>query len=94
MKILYVASEAGPFVRTGGLGDVAGALPKDLNALGNDVRVVIPFYKEEIKEEYRNNLKYIGSTYVDLSWRRQYCGVFQGVVDGVIYYLIDNEYYF
>ena len=50
MKILYVASEAGPFVRTGGLGDVAGALPKDLNALGNDVRVVIPFYKEEIKE--------------------------------------------
>ena len=94
MKILYVASEAGPFIRTGGLGDVAGALPKDLNALGNDTRVVIPFYKEEIKEEYRNNLKYIGSTYVDLSWRRQYCGVFQGVIDGVIYYLIDNEYYF
>ena len=94
MKILYVASEAGPFIRTGGLGDVAGALPKDLNALGNDTRVIIPFYKEEIKEAYRNTLKYIGSTYVDLGWRRQYAGVFTAVVDGVIYYLIDNEYYF
>ena len=94
MKILYVASEAGPFIRTGGLGDVAGALPKELNALGNDTRVIIPFYKEEIKEAYRNTLKYIGSTYVDLGWRRQYAGVFTAVVDGVIYYLIDNEYYF
>lgn len=50
MKILFVASEAMPFVRSGGLGDVAGALPKALNAQGHDCRVIIPFYKEEIKE--------------------------------------------
>ena len=94
MKILFVTSEAGPFVRTGGLGDVAGALPKELSNLGNDTRVILPFYKEEIKDEYKNNLRFVGSTFVDLSWRRQYCGVFEASLDGVTYYFIDNEYYF
>ncbi len=94
MKILYVASEAMPFVRSGGLGDVAGALPKALNALGHDCRVIIPFYKEEIKETYRDSFKFVASTFVDLSWRRQYCGVYEAVYDGVTYYFVDNEYYF
>ncbi len=94
MKILFVASEAGPFVRSGGLGDVAGALPKALNKLGNDCRVIIPFYKTEIKRDFSDKFRYIASTYVDLSWRKQYCGVYEATYDGVTYYFIDNEYYF
>ena len=58
MKILYVASEAAPFVRSGGLGDVAGALPKALAKQKNDVRVIIPFYKEEIRDELQSTFKY------------------------------------
>lgn len=94
MKILFVASEAAPFVRSGGLGDVAGALPKAFNKAGNDCRVILPFYKDEIKADFQNSFRYVASTYVDLSWRRQYCGVFEATYDGVTYYLIDNEYYF
>ena len=94
MKILFVASEAGPFARTGGLGDVAAALPKAFKALGHDVRVVIPYYKQIIPSQYQNLMSYEGSTFVDLSWRRQYCGVFKAVYDGITYYFIDNEYYF
>lgn len=94
MKILFVASEAMPFVRSGGLGDVAGALPKALNAQGHDCRVIIPFYKEEIKETYRDTVRFVASTFVDLSWRRQYCGVYEAAYDGVTYYFVDNEYYF
>ncbi len=94
MKILFVASEAAPFVRSGGLGDVAGALPKALNELGHDCRVILPFYKEEIKAEFQHNLRFVASTYVDLSWRRQYCGLYEAVYDGVTFYFVDNEYYF
>ncbi len=94
MKILFVASEAMPFVRSGGLGDVAGALPKALNAQGHDCRVIIPFYKEEIREEFRDTFKFVASTFVDLSWRRQYCGVFEAKYEGVTYYFVDNEFYF
>ncbi|MEG2273777.1 MAG: glycogen synthase GlgA [Clostridia bacterium] len=94
MKILFVASEAAPFVRSGGLGDVAGALPKSLNKLGNDTRVIIPFYKDEMKDSFKDGLRFLGSTFVDLSWRRQYCGVYEAQFDGVTYYFIDNEYYF
>ena len=94
MKILYVASEAAPFVRSGGLGDVAGALPKALAQQKNDVRVIIPFYKEEIRDEFQSTFKYVGATFVDLSWRRQYAGVYETQQDGVKYYFIDNEYYF
>ncbi|MEG1613501.1 MAG: glycogen synthase GlgA [Clostridia bacterium] len=93
MKILFTVSEASPFIRTGGLGDVAGALPKALADLGNDCRVVMPLY-EEIPTEYRQTMRFLGSTFVDLSWRRQYCGVFEYTIDNVIYYFIDNEYYF
>ena len=93
MKILYVASEARPFVKTGGLGDVMGALPKTVASMKNDCRVIIPLY-EEIPQEYRQTMRFVGSTYVDLSWRRQYLGVFEYTVDNVVYYFIDNEYYF
>lgn len=94
MKILFVTSEAAPFVRTGGLGDVAGALPKAFKKLGHDARVILPFYKEEIKDTFKNNFRFIGSTFVDLSWRRQYVGVYEAIYDGITYYFVDNEFYF
>lgn len=94
MKILFVASEASPFVRSGGLGDVAGALPKALNELGHDCRVIIPFYKDEIRDAFQHTFRFKASTFVDLSWRRQYCGVYETSYNGVTYYFIDNEYYF
>ncbi len=94
MKILFVASEAAPFVRSGGLGDVAGALPKALNGLGHDCRVILPLYKEEIDPEYQHTFRFLASTYVDLSWRRQYVGLYEATYEGVTYYFVDNEYYF
>lgn len=93
MKVLFVASEAHPFIKTGGLGDVMGALPKSLVKLGVDVRVVIPKYKG-IKEELKQKLQFIKWFTVSVGWRNQYCGVFQYQYKGVIYYFIDNEYYF
>jgi glycogen/starch synthases, ADP-glucose type len=93
MKILYTASEAAPFIRTGGLGDVMGALPAAVAELGNECRVVLPLY-EEIPAEFRQTMRFLGSTFVDLSWRRQYCGVFEYTIGKVVYYFIDNEYYF
>ena len=92
MKILFAAGEAAPFIKVGGLGDVAGALPKALNAAGHDVRVVIPMYSAI--GEKRKECKELCHFFLDNSWRKQYCGVFTRTVDGVIYYLIDNEYYF
>jgi starch synthase len=94
MKILFVTSEAMPFIRTGGLGDVAGALPKSFLKLGQDARVILPFYKDEIKSTYSDSFRFVGSTYVELSWRKQYCGVYEAVYDGITYYFVDNEYYF
>ena len=93
MKILFVASESHPFIKTGGLGDVIGALPVSLKELGADVRVVIPNYRD-IKEDIKNNLKYIDNFYVNVGWRKQYCGILQYEYEGVKFYLIDNEYYF
>ena len=75
MKILFTASEGAPFIKTGGLCDVAGALPKSLNGLKHDWRVIMPLY-EDIPAEYRQTMRFLGSTFVDLSWRRQYLGVF------------------
>ncbi len=94
MKILYVAAEAAPFVRSGGLGDVAGALPKAIKEEGHDIRVIIPYYKDEIPKEFQQSMKYLGSTFVELAWRKQYCGVFEANYGGIVYYFIDNEYYF
>lgn len=92
-KVLFVTAECAPFARTGGLGDVAGALPKALNDCGADVRVIMPLY-EKIADAYRNDLKFLGYTYTDLGWRHIYIGVYEYVKDSVTYYFIDNEYYF
>ncbi len=93
MKILYAASEALPFIASGGLADVAGSLPKALRNRQHACRVVIPYYSG-IKQELKENLKFITYFNVPLAWRNQYCGVFEANVNGVIYYLLDNEYYF
>lgn len=93
MKILYVASEAAPFIKTGGLADVAGSFPKALKENGTDIRVVMPLYSS-ISEEYRKNMKKVGFFYVELGWRRQYAGVLSLEHEGVIFYFIDNENYF
>ena len=93
-KILFVASEARPFIATGGLADVIGSLPKALASDPNyDIRVVLPLYAD-IKPEWRRKMSYLGNIYVPLAWRNQYCGVFTCVQDGVTFYFIDNEYYF
>lgn len=93
MKVLFAASEAHPFIKTGGLGDVMGALPKSLVKLGVDVRVVIPKYKN-IKDGLKQKLQFVKWFTVSVGWRNQYCGVFQYQYKGVVYYFIDNEYYF
>ena len=93
MKILMAASECVPFIKTGGLADVLGALPKALAAAGEDVRVVLPKYGE-IGEAYRSQMTSVGSFYINLGWRRQYCGIESLAMNGITFYFIDNEYYF
>lgn len=93
MKVLFAASESHPFIKTGGLGDVIGALPKYLKLLDVDVRVVIPKYKN-ISKNIIDKLKYVTNFYVKVGWRNQYCGIFEYENEGVTYYLLDNEYYF
>ena len=93
-KILFVASECTPFIVTGGLAEVIGSLSKALAATGNfDVRVVVPLYSD-IKKEYRDKFTYLGNIYVHLAWRNQYCGIFKYEQGGVIFYFLDNEFYF
>ncbi len=93
MKVLFAASEALPFAMSGGLADVAGALPKALRRRLIGCRVIMPLYST-ISEELKEKLKFICHITVPVSWRRQYCGIFEAHMDGVIYYLIDNQYYF
>lgn len=93
MKVLYVASEALPFAASGGLADVAGSLPQAMRQRLVGARVVMPLY-ESIPQELREGMKFITSLSVPVSWRRQYCGVFEAKAGGVIYYLLDNQYYF
>jgi starch synthase len=93
-KILFVASEAMPFIASGGLAEVIGSLPKSLNKISDyDIRVIIPLYSD-IQQEKRALLKYEGHIYIPLAWRNQYCGIFSTVFEGVKIYFIDNEYYF
>lgn len=94
-KILFAASEAAPFVHTGGLGDVMGALPPALHRERPDwdVRVVLPLYPG-IRERFFSEITYVSKTTVHLSWRKLYCGIWKIEKDGVTYYFIDNEYYF
>ncbi len=94
MKVLYVASEAAPFIATGGLGEVAGSLPKALAEKYKDsidIRVIIPLYKG-ISD--RSDFEFLGKTSVPLGWRQQYCGIFKRQINNITYYFIDNEYYF
>lgn len=93
MKILFAVSECVPFIKSGGLADVAGALPKELQGLGTDVRVILPKY-QLIPDEYKKQMKKIAEFIVPVGWRNQYCGIEELELDGVIYYFIDNEYYF
>ncbi len=93
MKVLYASSEALPFAASGGLADVAGSLPQALRNRKIACRVVMPLYGS-VSDEMRANMKFITSIMVPVSWRRQYCGIFEAKAGGVIYYLIDNEYYF
>ncbi len=92
-KILMCSSEVSPFAKTGGLGDVLGALPQALASLGHDVRVAMPKYGC-IPNEFREKMNFLFFIYVPLGWRRKYCGVFELKQNGVTYYFIDNEYYF
>lgn len=93
MKVLFVASEAVPFIKSGGLADVAHALPKKLRELGVDVRVVVPKYGAIPDTLLADSVKVTECT-VQMNWRRQYCGVVEVIHDTIPYYLIDNEYYF
>jgi len=93
MKVLIIASESHPFIKTGGLGDVIGVLPHALKNVGVDARVVMPNYRD-IKDEFKKQFKFIKSFIVKVGWRDQYCGIFEYIHDEVKYYFIDNEYYF
>ena len=92
MKVCFIAAEAAPFVKVGGLGDVIGSLPKALRELGVDARVVLPLYSSIDRERF--GLKYKAYQFVDLGWRHSYCGIFETEVDGVPCYFIDNEQYY
>lgn len=93
MNILFASAEAAPFFKSGGLGDVAGALPKELVKNGVDVRVVLPFHTK-MPEKYKAQLEDVLQFTVRVGWREQFCGIKKLKIDGVTYYFIDNLYYF
>ncbi len=94
MKILYAASEAAPFLKTGGLGDVAYGLPRALSQKEDvEICVFLPYYKA-IKDNPAFSAEYVTHFDMPLAWRNTYVGIFRAVIDRVTYYLIDNEYYF
>lgn len=92
-KILFTASEAVPFMKTGGLADVTGSLPKYFDKTDYDVRVILPKYVC-MDERWKGQLHFLCHFYVNLSWRKQYVGIFETTYDGITYYLVDNEFYF
>ncbi|MFI3170936.1 MAG: glycogen synthase GlgA [Eubacteriales bacterium] len=92
-KILFVASEAVPFIKTGGLADVVGTLPKYYDHENYDVRVVLPKYTC-MKSQYMDVLEYKTHFYMELGWRSQYVGIQETQIDGVTFYFVDNEFYF
>ena len=96
MKIAMVASEAAPFVKTGGLGDVMQALPAELSKIkGNEIALFLPYYKK-IKQDSTIEVESLGSFYMELSWRESYVGIFRLKTrrKKLQVYFIDNEYYF
>ena len=92
-KVLYVASEAVPFIKTGGLADVVGSLPKCFPKEYFDVRVVIPKYAC-MQPQFKDQLRFVTHFYLDLNWRQQYVGIFETEYDGIKFYFIDNEEHF
>ncbi|MDE7113768.1 MAG: glycogen/starch synthase, partial [Acetatifactor sp.] len=92
-NILFVASEGVPFIKTGGLADVVGSLPKCIDKEYFDVRVFIPKYTC-MKQEMKDKLQYVTHFYMDFNWKNVYVGILEATVDGVHYYFIDNEDYF
>ena len=91
MKVLFVTSEATPYIKSGGLADVLGSLPKELIKQGVEASVVLPKYRDM---KLADTLEFVTSFYIWVSWRREYCGVFKTELDGVTFYFIDNERYF
>lgn len=92
-KILFAASEAVPFIKTGGLADVTGSLPRYFDRKEYDIRIILPKYAC-MDEQWKGQLHFLCHFYVNLSWRKQYAGIFETKYDGITYYLVDNEYYF
>ncbi|MBQ0043322.1 MAG: glycogen synthase GlgA [Lachnospiraceae bacterium] len=92
-NILFVASEGVPFMKTGGLADVVGSLPKCVDKKYFDIRVMLPKYTC-MKQEYKDMLTYKTHFYMDFNWKNEYVGILEAVVDGITYYFIDNESYF
>ncbi len=92
-KILFAASECVPFIKTGGLADVAGSLPKNFNKEEFDVRVVLPKYAC-MKQQWKEKLEYVTNFYMGYNWKERYVGIFKLELDGITFYFIDNEEYF
>ena len=94
MKILLVAAEAAPFIKTGGLGDVIGALPKSLKQdATTETRVILPYYKK-IAEKYGAQAEDVFWTFINVGWRHQYVGIKKIEVEGTVFYFVDNADYF
>ncbi|MBQ2058183.1 MAG: glycogen/starch synthase, partial [Firmicutes bacterium] len=93
INVLFAAFEAVPFFKSGGLGDVAGTLPGYINSSLYDVRVILPKLRN-IPQKFVDKMEYICNYQVELSWRKQYCGLFRLKYKGVTYYFLDNEFYF
>ena len=93
LKVLFASFEAAPFIKTGGLGDVAAALPGAVQCPTVDIRVVLPKLSQ-IGEDYKKKMRFVCSFYVPLGWRSQYCGLFELRRGGVTWYFLDNEFYF
>lgn len=92
-KILFVSSESVPFIKTGGLADVVGSLPKYYDRKKYDVRVILPKYTC-MKQEWKDKMEYVDHFYMDIAQTEQYVGIMKMVYDGVTFYFIDNEFYF
>ncbi|EOL45861.1 glycogen synthase GlgA [Enterococcus caccae] len=93
MKVLFASAECAPFFKTGGLGDVAGALPKKIAENGIEISVVLPYFTK-MPDVYKAQCEELVGFYVEVGWRRQYCGVKRLSLNGIVYYFIDNLYYF